>query len=66
MAEFDHVELMEDEAGEVIGIELWDDDRIGDTGFNIVIDGEVDSGKEGRLADEDEVVIFGEVFEEEA
>jgi len=66
VGEADLVELAEDEVADLIGIEFGQEDRVGDAAFDVVVDGEVDFGQEGGLADENQIVIFGEVFEQKA
>ena len=65
MAQADAVEFAEDEVAQGIGPQAFDDDRIGDAALDVVVDAEVEIGEEAGSADEDEIVIFGEVFEEE-
>jgi len=55
-----------DELGEVGGGEGFEFGGVGDAGFEIVVEAELEGGVEGGLADEDEVVAAWEVFEQEA
>ena len=64
--ESDAVELVCDVGGEVCGGEGFEFGGVGDAAFEVVVGPELKGGVEGGLADEDEVVVFGEVFEEEA
>lgn len=59
------IELIEDKGCEVVWIEFWHEDGEGNSGFNVLVDGEMDITHQIGLADEDEVVIFWEVLEEE-
>ena len=45
--------------------EAFGDDRVGDAAFDVLVDAEVESGEQAGPADEDEVVVFGEVLEEQ-
>ena len=44
-----------------VGTEAFEDDRISDPALDILVDAEIEVGKQAGLADEDEVVVFGEV-----
>jgi len=66
VAEADAVEFAEDEVAHGVGAEAFGDDRVGDATLDVLVDAEVESGEEAGPADEDEVVIFGEVLEEQA
>jgi len=55
-----------DVGGEVGGGEGFEFGGVGDAGFEVAVGAELEGGVEEGLADEDEVVVFGEVFEEEA
>src|SRR5271155_4514411 len=59
------VEFAEDEVAQVVGVEAFGDDGVGDAAFDVVVDAEVESSEQAGAADEDEVVILGEVLEEE-
>ncbi len=61
----DAVELAADIFGEVSGGELFDFCGVGDAGFDVMIDPELKCGVESGLCDEDEVVVFWEVFKKE-
>jgi hypothetical protein len=65
VAEADAVEFAEDEVAHGVGAEAFGDDRVGDATLDVLVDAEVESGEEAGPADEDEVVIFGEVLEEQ-
>lgn len=56
------VELAVDEVSEVLGAELFELSTIGDAAFDVVVDAKLEGGVEFGLADEDEVVVFWEVF----
>lgn len=62
--EADAFELVVDVAGEVGGGEGFEFGAVGDSGFEVLIGPELQGGVEEGLADEDEVVVFWEVFEE--
>ena len=65
MAKSDAVEFPEDEVAHVVGVEAFGDDGVGDAAFDVLVDAEVEIGEQAGLADEDEVVVFGEVLEEQ-
>ena len=65
MCQGDAVELVEDEFGGVFGREFRDDDGVCNAGFDVFVDGEREFREQGGLCDEDEVVVLGEIFEEE-
>ena len=60
------VELLMDVVGEGGWREQFEFGGVGDAAFDIELAAELEGGVEGGLADEDEVVVFGEVFEHEA
>ena len=64
--EADAFELVVDVGGEVGGGEGFEFGTVGDPGFEVLIGPELQGGVEEGLADEDEVVVFWEIFEEEA
>jgi len=66
VAEPDEVELGVEEGPHVFGVEAGDLDGIGDAALDILVDGEVQFMDELGLGEEDEVVVLGEVLEEEA
>lgn len=53
------IELAMNEGAHVIGIEPFGDDGVSDPALNVLVDGEGQVTQQGRLADEDEVVILG-------
>ncbi len=59
------VELVVDEGGECRRRQSIDFGGVGDTAFEILLRAELEGGVESRLADEDEVVVFREVFQHE-
>ena len=63
--ESDAVEFAEDEVAHVVGVEPFGDDRVGDAALDVLVDAEVEGGEQAGPADEDEVVVFGEVLEEQ-
>ena len=65
VAEADAVEFTQDEVAHGIGPEAFGDDRVGDATFDVLVDAEVEGGQQAGPADEDEVVVFGEVLEEQ-
>ena len=66
VAEADAVEFAQDEVAHGVGPEAFGDDGVGDAAFDVVVDAEVEGGEQVGPADEDEVVVFGEVLEERA
>ncbi len=66
MAKTGAIELIEYECRSGVRIEFWDYNGVGDSRFDIFIDAQADIGKQRGLANEDEVVIFWEVLEEQA
>ncbi len=65
MAETDAVEFTEDEVAHVVGVESLGDDGVGDAALDVAVDAEVEGGEQIGPADEDEVVVLGEILEEE-
>ncbi len=63
--ESDAIEFAEDEVVQEIGAEPFGDDGISYPVTDVLVDAEVEVGEQGGLAEEDEVVVFAEVFEEE-
>ena len=63
--ESDAVEFAQDEVAHGVGVEPFGDDRVGDAAFDVVVDAEVEGGEQAGPADEDEVVVLGEVLEEQ-
>jgi len=66
MAEAGTIKLVENELVGLIGIEFWNDDGISDPGFDIFVDGKANLVEQRRLSNEDDVVVFWEIFEEKA
>jgi hypothetical protein len=62
----DVVELAVDVVGDGRRGELFEFGGVGDAGADVVVDGELEGGVEGGLGDEDEVVVLGEVLQQEA
>ncbi len=62
MSEADAVELVMDKAEDGIGGEGVEPRRVGDTVFDVGVLTELECGVELGVAEEDEVVVFGEVF----
>ena len=60
------VELFEDEFFHVVGVEFEEGSGEGDSGFDVFIDAQGHGGEEVGLAEEDEVVVFGELVEHES
>lgn len=50
----------------MIRSELGDEDGVGDATLDVLVGSEGEGGHESGLSEEDEVVILGEVLEEEA
>jgi hypothetical protein len=65
MSQADGVELGEDELVDLVGIEPGDNDGKGDTGLDVLVDAEVEIGQEGGLANQNQVMILGEVFQQQ-
>ena len=65
VSESDAVEFAQDEVAHVVGVEPFGDDGVGDAAFDVLVDAEVEGGEQAGPADEDEVVVFGEVLEEQ-
>lgn len=59
------VEFAEEEFLHRVGTEPLGDRRVGDAALDVLFDAEVEVGEQAGAADEDEVVVLGEVFEEE-
>lgn len=51
---------------DLVGIESWHGDGIGDTGLDFLVDGQIQCGDEGGQSDEDEIVIFRELLKQKA
>jgi hypothetical protein len=66
VAESGVIEFAEDELAHGVGSEAFGDGRVGDAAFEVQIDAEVEVGKQAGPADQDEVVVLGEVFEQES
>jgi len=66
VGEFRFVEFAEDEVFDLGGGKTEDFTGVGDTAKEVGIGLELEAGHEFGLADEDEVVVFGEVFHEES
>ena len=66
VGEADAFELGVDVLGKICGGELFEFGGVGDAGFEVLVGAELEGGVKEGLADEDEVVVFWEVFEEEA
>ena len=62
----DLVELAFDELDKGVGTEPLEGGGVGHSAPDVVVDAEVEGGVEGGLAEKNEVVILGEVFEQEA
>ena len=65
VSQSDAVEFAQDEVAHGVGVEAFGDDRVGDAAFDVLVDAEVEGGEQAGPADEDEVVVFGEVLEEQ-
>src|SRR6185312_11742916 len=61
VAEAGVVEFAEDELAQGVGRQPLGDRRVGHPAFDVVVDAEVEVGEQAGAADEDEVMIFGEV-----
>ena len=59
------VQLGENESGHVVVDEFFHDHRIGDPALQVLVDLQAHMGQAFVLADKDEVVVFGEIFEKE-
>jgi hypothetical protein len=60
----DAIEFAQDEVTHVVGIEPLGDDRVGDAALDVLVDAEVQSGEQIGPAEQDQVVVFGEILEE--
>ena len=60
------VQLGVDESGRIIGRELLQEDRVSHAALEIFVAGERKTIQELGLGNEDEVVVFGEILEEQA
>ena len=59
------IEFAQKEVAHVVGIEPLGDDRVGNAALDVQVDAEVEGGEQVGPADEDQVVVFGEVLEEQ-
>jgi hypothetical protein len=59
------VEFAQDEVAHGIGAEAFGDDRVGDPALDVLVDAEVEGGQQAGPAHENEVVVLGEVLEEQ-
>ena len=66
VAKADAVEFAQDEVAHEVGAKAFGDDGVGDAALDILVDAEVEVGEEAGPTDENEVVIFGEVLEEQS
>ncbi len=66
MSEGDLVELGADEVDEAVGGEFLHQGRVGDAVLDVLVDGQGEAAEQLGLCDEDEAVVFGEIFEEQA
>jgi hypothetical protein len=60
------VKLSEDKVADLVGIESRHGYGISNTGFDFLVDGQIQRGDEGGQSDEDEVVIFRELLKQKA
>ena len=65
VAKADAVEFTQDEVAHGVGAQAFGDDGVGDAALDVVVDAEVEIGEQAGPADKDQVVIFGEVLEEQ-
>ena len=65
VAQADAVQFAQDEVAHVLAMEAFGDDRVGDAALDVQVDAQVQRGQQVGPADEDEVVVFGEILEEE-
>ena len=61
----DAVEFAQDEVAQGVGAQAFGDDRVGDAALDVLVDAQVERGQQAGPADEDEVVVFGEVLEQQ-
>jgi hypothetical protein len=66
VSEGDLVEFGEDEGMQIIGGELFDQNGVGDAALDVVVDAERELGEKLRLRNQDQVVVFGKILEEQA
>jgi len=64
VCEGDAVELGEDEGVHIFRCELRDQDRIGHTAFDVLVDGKSQFCQQSRLCNQYEIVVLRKVFEE--
>lgn len=66
MCQGDAVELFLDEGPQVVGGQALHQDGVGDAALDVVVDAQGELVEQLGLSEEDEVVVLGEVLEEQA
>src|ERR1700691_3973075 len=59
------VQFAQDEVTYVIGVEAFANDRVGDPALDGQVDAQAQGGEQAGTADEDEVVVLGEVLKKQ-
>ena len=59
------IELVEEEAFDGFGGQARKDDRVGDAGTDLLVNGETECLHKRRLTDQDQIVRSGEILEEQ-
>src|SRR5262249_53163770 len=62
----DTVEVAQQEVAHIIGVEPLGEDRVGHAALDVLVDAEVEGGQQVGPAAQDEVVVLGEVLEEQS
>ncbi len=65
VAQADAVQFAQDELAHGVGTQPFGDDRVGDAALDVQVDAQVQRGQQVGPADQHQVVVFGEVLEEE-
>jgi len=66
VTEADAVQLVQEEFFEVVRCEFLEQGGVGNAAPDVLIDGEREVGEECWMTDEDEVVVFGKILQEQA
>jgi hypothetical protein len=60
------VEFAQDEVTQGVGVQTLGNDRVGDAALDVLVDGQVQRGQQAGPADQDQVVVLGEVLKQQA